>query len=188
MIFEKYKKVQKDLQKRLNIKNPSALPRIEKVIINAGIGKILGGIVPDKKQKVLDEIKNNITIVCGQAPILTSAKQSVSAFKLREGSPSGYKVTLRHIRMFDFLDRFFYTALPRTRDFAGIPEKSIDASGNLTIGVRECIVFPELNPEDIHYPFGVEIIIVTKAKKREDAVELYRALGLPISKEVNNRK
>ena len=121
-------------------------------------------------------------MISGQKPIITKARKSISGFKVKKGQPLGAKVTLRGKRMYDFLERLIYIALPRSRDFKGIDQKSLDKSGNLTIGIKEHVCFPEISLEKVKFIFGLEVTIVTNAKKREHALELFKLLGFPIKK------
>ena len=168
------KEVIPKMKERFGYKNNLAVPRILKVIVNTGTGKAL------KNEKMQEMIAKNLAKITGQKPIFTLAKKAISGFKTRKGMIIGLKVTLRGKRMYDFLDRLIKAALPRIRDFRGIPEKSIDKEGNLTIGVKEHIIFPEIAQEEIKILFGLEIAIVTNAKKREEAIELFKLLGFPI--------
>lgn len=151
-----------------------ALPKPEKVVVNIGLGRAL------KDEKFLEIALRDIALITGQKPKTTAAKKSIANFKIREGQIIGAVVTLRGRKMRDFIDRLVKIALPRTRDFRGIDAKSIDKSGNLTIGVKEHIVFPEIKGEEIRNIFGFEITIVAKAGNREDALSLYKSMGFPI--------
>ena len=154
--------------------NVMASPKIEKVIINIGLGRAL------KDEKFLEIALRDIALITGQKPKTTLAKKSIANFKIREGMVIGAVSTLRGQKMRDFVTRLVKIALPRTRDFRGIDAKSIDKSGNLTIGVKEHIVFPEIKGEEVRNIFGFEITIVVKAKKKEEALALYKTLGFPI--------
>ena len=154
--------------------NVMALPKIEKVIVNIGLGRAL------KDEKFLEIALRDMALITGQKPKTTLAKKSIANFKIREGDIIGAVVTLRGQKMRDFVDRLVKVALPRTRDFRGIDAKSIDKSGNLTIGVKEHIVFPEIKGEEVRNIFGFEITIVVKAKNKEEALVLYKTLGFPI--------
>lgn len=169
-----YQKIIPVLQKTLGIKNTMALPKVEKVVINSGVGRTI------KDEKFLDMIAKELAAITGQKPVLTKAKQSIANFKTREGMVVGVKVTLRGPRMYDFISRLVNIALPRTRDFRGLDSRAIDAGGNLTIGIKEHIVFPEISTEDIRNIFGFEATIVVRAKSKVQAMALYRALGFPI--------
>ena len=170
------KKIIPNLQKELKIKSVLALPEIKKVVVNIGLGRSL------KDEKFLEIATRDLALITGQKPKTTLAKKSIANFKTREGMVVGAMVTIRGRRMYDFIDRLINIALPRTRDFRGIDAKSIDKSGNLTIGVKEHIVFPEIKSEEVRNIFSFEITIVIKAKNREEALILYRALGFPIKK------
>ena len=151
-----------------------ALPKIEKVVVNIGLGRSL------KDEKFLEVALRDIALITGQKPKTTLAKKSIANFKIREGEIIGAVVTLRGQKMRDFIDRLVKIALPRTRDFRGIEAKSIDKNGNLTIGVKEHIVFPEIKGEEVRNIFGFEITMVAKAKNKEEALALYKTLGFPI--------
>ena len=173
--YENYKKkIIPTLQKELGVKNILALPKIEKVVINIGLGRAL------KDEKFLEVAMRDLALIAGQKPKTALAKKSIANFKIRKGQIIGAVVTLRGQRMHDFISRLINIALPRTRDFRGIDVKSLDKNGNLTIGVKEHIVFPEIKGEEVRNIFGFEITIVVKAKKKEEAVALYRAIGFPI--------
>lgn len=154
--------------------NVMALPKIEKVIVNIGLGRAL------TDEKFLEIALRDIALITGQKPKTTLAKKSIANFKIREGDIIGTMVTLRGQKMRDFVARLVKIALPRTRDFRGIDAKSIDKSGNLTIGVKEHIVFPEIKGEEVRNIFGFEITIVVKSKNKEEALALYKTLGFPI--------
>jgi large subunit ribosomal protein L5 len=178
---EKYQKeITPAMMEKFGYKSVMAVPEIKKVVINVGIGKILENVEPKKQESIIKDISSELALVCGQKPVVTRAKKAISGFKLKKGSPVGIKVTLRKNRMYDFLERLLNFALPRSRDFKGISQKSIDQGGNLTIGVKEHIVFPESKPEKAKIIFGVEVTVVPDAQKREEAVELYKLLGFPL--------
>jgi large subunit ribosomal protein L5 len=178
---EKYQKeVISLMMQKFGYKSIMAVPKIKKVVINIGIGKILENAEPKKKESIIKDISSDLALICGQKPVVTQAKRAISGFKLRKGAIVGIKATLRKDRMHDFLGRLINFALPRSRDFKGISQKSIDKKGNLTIGVKEHIVFPEVKPEKAKTIFGLEVTVVTDAKKREEAVELYKLLGFPL--------
>lgn len=171
------------MMSKFGYKNPMAAPSLEKVVVNTGLGKMLLGVSGDEGQKIRDAIAQDIAAICGQKPVFTRAKKSISSFKLRKGQIVGARVTLRRKRMYDFLERLIYITLPRCRDFHGIPLSSVDKSGNLTIGIKDHSVFPEILPEKVRYAFGVEITIVTTANTREEGIELLRLLGFPLRQE-----
>lgn len=182
MLKEKYyKEVIPKMKEKFNYKNDLAVPKIEKVVVNTGIGKILNNTDPSQREKVIEEIASDLAQITGQKPILTKSKKAISAFKIRKGTIIGEKVTLRRQRMYDFLDRLVNIVIPRMRDFQGISESSIDKDGNLTIGIREHIIFPEIQPEKTKRIFGLEITVVTNAKTREEAIELFYLLGFPLA-------
>jgi large subunit ribosomal protein L5 len=180
---EKYEKeaVPKMMQE-FGYKNKMAVPKIEKVVVNVGFGKMLGLKTPSEKQKIIEEIVSNLSLICGQKPVPTKAKKAISGFKLKRGEVIGAKVTLRKQRMYDFLERLIHIALPRSSDFHGIPLSSFDEKGNLTIGIRECTVFPEISPEKVKIIFPFEITIVTTAKSKEEGKRLLELMGFPLKK------
>jgi large subunit ribosomal protein L5 len=180
---EKYQKeVIPEMMKRFNYESKMAVPKIEKVVVNVGFGKMVSSKLPQERQKIIDAIVNDLSLICAQKPALTKAKKTISGFKVREGEIIGAKVTLRKQRMYDFLERLIHIALPRSRDFQGISISSFDEKGNLTIGIREHIAFPEVSPEKVKFIFPFEITIVTNAKSREEAIALFELLGFPIKK------
>ena len=164
------------IQKEFGYRAPLAAPRILKAVINVGTGKMR-----DKKDAV-ETVEQHLSLIAGQKPSSRPAKKAVASFKSRQGMIVGYTVTLRGGRMFDFLDRLVHFAIPRMRDFRGIPLKSVDKGGNLTVGIREHIVFPEMIGEDVRNIFGLEATIVTNAKTREEAIALFRLLRFPLQK------
>lgn len=183
-IEEKYKtKIIPKLKEISKKNNEFALPKIVKVVVNVGFGKLVGGKSKQERDKISEEIMHDLSIITGQKPILTKAKKSISAFKIRMGMPIGAKVTLRRKKMNDFLERLINIVLPRTRDFRGINLSCIDDSGNLNIGIKEQISFPEIAPENVKRIFGLEITVVTNAENRSEAIELFRLIGFPLKKE-----
>jgi large subunit ribosomal protein L5 len=177
---EKYKEeIISKMKEKFGYKNNLSVPKPEMVVVNVGFGKILQSVEPSQREKLIQDIFSDLASICGQKLILTRSKKSIATFKIRKGSPVGGKVTLRGGKMYDFLDRLINLALPRTRDFQGLKESSIDGRGNLTIGIKEHIVFPEIQPEQTKKIFGFEITIVTNAKKREEALELFKLMGFP---------
>lgn len=152
-----------------------AVPRIEKVVVNIGVGRL-------KDDKEREEVKKSIALITGQTPESRPARIAIASFKTRKGSLVGYRVTLRGKRMYDFLERFVYVAIPRMRDFRGLSETAIDEHGNMHVGVREHIVFPELIGEDIRRIFSLQVTIVTNAKSRERAEVLFTSLGFPLAR------
>ncbi len=167
------------LQKDLKIANPQAVPSLEKIILNVGVGKIVS-----RESKSLERIVEGMTLIGGQKPIITKARKAISGFKLREGSPVGVKITLRSKRMYDFIERLVKVILPRMRNFQGLSEKSIDQNYNLTIGLKDVAAFPELSHQKkIEYNFGLEITFVTKAKTHNETLLLFEKLGLIFKKD-----
>ncbi len=161
------------LVKRFAYKSILQAPRIEKVVINMGLGE------GKENPKILDAAVNDLSIITGQKPVITRARRSVASFKVREGMPIGCKLTLRGIRMYDFLDKFFNIALPRVRDFRGISPHSFDGRGNFTIGIKEQLIFPEIEYSQVERVLGMDITIVTSAGTDEEARELLTLMGLP---------
>ncbi len=168
------------MKKEFGYKNNLAVPRLQKIVINAGVGRLSQRA--NFEEKILPEIIKELSLITGQRPLKTVAKKSIAGFKIRAGQIIGLKTTLRRQRMYDFLERFNKITLPRVRDFRGINLKNINNMGNLTIGLKDYLVFSEINLEASKVDFGLEITIVSSAKKREEAIELYRQLGLPIKK------
>ena len=177
ILKERYEEIVPALKKALNIENVMDVPRIQKVVVNIGVGEAL------ENAKALEGAVNDLTQITGQKPIITRARKSIANFKLREGSPIGTKVTLRGRRMWPFLDRLVNVALPRVRDFRGISPDSFDGRGNYTLGLREQLVFPEIDYDKIDKVRGLEVSIVTTAKTDEEGLELLRMIGMPFRKE-----
>ena len=161
------------LQKEFGIDNIMAVPRIEKVNLNMGVGDAIQNI------KVLDDAVEEMGALAGQKPAITRAQKSIAAFKVRQGMPIGCRVTLRGQRMWEFLDRLITVALPRVRDFRGVPSRSFDGRGNYTLGIRDHLIFPEIDYNKIERPKGMNITIVTTAGNDERALYLLRELGMP---------
>ncbi|MCZ6701937.1 MAG: 50S ribosomal protein L5 [Ignavibacteria bacterium] len=181
-LLEYYKtNIVSNLMKTFNYKSIMQVPRLEKIVVNMGVG----GAVTDSK--LLDEAVKELEAITGQKASIRKARKSISNFKLREGINIGAKVTLRSNRMYEFLDRVVNIALPRVRDFRGLSDKSFDGRGNYTIGVKEQIIFPEINIDNINKIIGMDITFVTTAKTDNEAYELLRAFGVPfIKKEVKS--
>lgn len=178
---EKYnKEVVPQMMEKFGYKSIMAVPRIKKVTVNTGFGRLVAGKTSEEQKKIYTGILEDLTLICGQRPVLTEAKKSISGFKTRKGMPIGAMVTLRGRRMYDFLERVINIALPRSRDFRGIELKSFDKKGNLTAPIKEHIVFPEVLPEKIKTIFGFEITVVTTSKNREEGIELLKLMGFPI--------
>ena len=173
---EKYQKeVMPALTEKFGYKNVMQLPKVEKIIINMGVGEAVGN------PKALDSAVADLTAIAGQKPLLTRAKRSLAAWKLREGMPIGCKVTLRGTRMYQFLDKFMNVALPRVRDFRGVSDKAFDGRGNYAVGLKEQLIFPEIEYDKIDKIRGMNIVIVTTAKTDEEARELLKLMGMPFS-------
>lgn len=173
-LYKQYKEqIIPALNEKFKYKSIMQVPALQKVVINRGVGDAVG----DKK--LIDAAVEEITLISGQRPIITKAKQSISNFKLREEMPIGVKVTLRRSRMYEFLDRFINVALPRVRDFRGIPVKGFDGRGNFTMGIKEQIIFPEINVDKINRIDGMDITFVTSAPNDEEAFELLKLFGMP---------
>ncbi len=175
---ERYRKeIVPALMKELNLKNVMQVPRIRKVVINIGLGEALDN------PKALDAAVRDLSIITGQRPVVTKARKSIANFKLREGRAIGVKVTLRGERMWAFLDRLMNVALPRVRDFRGVSPNSFDGRGNYTLGLREQLIFPEIDYDKIDKVRGMEVTIVTSAQTDDEARALLRMLGMPFRKE-----
>ena len=173
---EKYEKeVIPALKEKFGYKNIMEVPRLEKVVINMGVG--------DAKEnpKAIDSAVEDLAAITGQKPVVTKAKKSIAAFKLRQGMPIGVKVTLRSEKMYHFLDKLFNINLPRVRDFKGVSPDSFDGRGNYTLGIREQVIFPEIDYDKIDRVRGMDITIVTTAKTDEEARELLKYLGMPFA-------
>ena len=161
------------LQKKFNYKNVMQVPRLEKVVVNVGVGEGISNV------KAIDATVGDLMKITGQRPVVTRAKRSIAAFKLRTGMPIGTKVTLRGRRMYEFTDRLLNVALPRVRDFRGVSSKSFDGRGNYTLGLKEQLIFPEVEYDKIDKIRGMNIVFVTSAKSDEEARELLHLLGMP---------
>lgn len=164
------------LTKEFGLTNPMAVPRVEKVSLNMGLGEAIQNI------KILDDAVQELAALAGQKPTITRAQKSIASFKLREGMPIGARVTLRGERMWDFLDRLITVALPRVRDFRGVPNRSFDGRGNYTLGIKEHTIFPEIDLNRVERVKGMNITIVTTAGNDERAKFLLRELGMPFAK------
>ena len=161
------------MREKFGYKNVMAAPKLEKAVVNVGVGRI-------REEKQHEAVRKALELITGQRPSPRPAKKAIAAFKARKGLVVGYRVTLRGWRMWDFLTRLITAAIPRQRDFRGILRTSFDAGGNLTIGFREHIVFPEMIGEDVPFIFGLEVTVVTSARKREEAIALLTLLGFPV--------
>ena len=163
------------MMEKFSYKNVMEVPRLEKIVINMGVGKA------KENAKILEAAVADLTLIAGQKPIITKAKKSVANFKLREDMPIGCKVTLRKAQMFQFADKLINIALPRVRDFRGISDKSFDGRGNYSIGIKEQLIFPEIEYDKVDAIRGMDIVFVTTAKTDEEARELLRFLGMPFA-------
>ncbi len=161
------------LQQKFGYKNVMQIPRLDKVVINMGVGEAISN------SKAIDSAVGDLTIISGQKPIVTRAKKSIAAFKLRTGMPVGTKVTLHGDRMYEFVDRLLNVALPRVRDFRGVSGKAFDGRGNYTVGIKEQLIFPEIEYDKIDKLRGMDIVFVTTAKSDEEAREMLRLFGMP---------
>lgn len=164
------------LTKELNIKNIMECPKLEKIIVNMGVGEATQNV------KIIDAAASDLMIITGQKPVIKKAKKSEAGFKLREGMPIGAKVTLRRERMFDFLDRLVNVVLPRVRDFEGVSANAFDGRGNYSLGLRDQLVFPEIEIDKVDKMFGMSITIVSSAKTDEEGRALLKAFGMPFKK------
>jgi large subunit ribosomal protein L5 len=162
------------MMKEFNWSNPNRVPRIEKICLNMGVGE------GSRNIKVLEDAMEDLTTIAGQKPLMTRARKSIAGFKLREGMPVGCFVTLRGMRMYDFLDKLISLALPRIRDFQGLSPNSFDGHGNYTLGITEQLVFPEVKYDDITAIRGLDVTVVTSAKNDEEALALLTKFGMPI--------
>ncbi|GGH74850.1 50S ribosomal protein L5 [Compostibacillus humi] len=174
---EKYQKeVVPSLMNKFNYKSVMQVPKVEKIVINMGVGDAV------QNSKALDSAVEELALISGQKPLITRAKKSIAGFRLREGMPIGAKVTLRGERMYDFLQKLIDVALPRVRDFRGVSKKAFDGRGNYTLGVKEQLIFPEINYDKVNKVRGMDIVIVTTSNTDEEARELLAELGMPFQK------
>jgi len=170
------KEVSPALMGKFNYKSVMQVPKIEKIVINMGVGDAV------QNAKALDNAVEELALITGQKPVVTRAKKSIAGFRLREGMPIGAKVTLRGERMYEFLDKLISVSLPRVRDFRGVSKKSFDGRGNYTLGIKEQLIFPEIDYDKVNKVRGMDIVIVTTAKTDEEARELLTLLGMPFQK------
>lgn len=167
------KKLKGELQTKLGLKNPNAVPTLQKIVINIGIGK------QNQDGKASKIAVDELTKITGQKPVISKAKKAIANFKLRQGMPVGVMVTLRQNHMYEFMDRLISVALPRVKDFKGISRKGFDEKGNYTLGLREHTIFPEIEIDKAEMIFGMNVTFVTKAKNKEQSLELLTGLGMP---------
>lgn len=173
-LAEKYDtKLREELKGKFGLKNIFEVPRLEKIVVNIGVGEAVSD------SKVINNAIEDLSLITGQKPVVTKAKKSIAGFKLRKGLSIGCKVTLRKKRMYEFLDRLVYIALPRVRDFKGLSKKSFDGHGNYSIGIKEQIIFPEINYDKVDKVRGMDITIITTTKNQEYAYELLKSFNLP---------
>ncbi|WP_302944636.1 50S ribosomal protein L5 [uncultured Veillonella sp.] len=176
-LFEQYNsEIKKSMQKKFQYGNVMEIPKLEKIVINIGVGDAVGNA------KALEAAVNDLTIIAGQKPVITKAKKSIANFKVREGMALGTKVTLRGERMYEFLDKLINAALPRVRDFRGISATAFDGRGNYALGLKEQLIFPEIEYDQVERVTGMDIIVVTSAKTDEEARELLTQFGMPFEK------
>lgn len=174
---EKYtSEIRQALQEKFQYKNVMEIPKLEKVVINIGVGDAVGNA------KALEAAVNDLTIIAGQKPVITKAKKSIANYKVREGMALGTKVTLRGERMYEFLDKLINVALPRVRDFRGVSATAFDGRGNYALGLKEQLIFPEIEYDQVERVTGMDIIVVTSAKTDEEARELLTLCGMPFEK------
>ena len=174
---ERYEnEISKSLMTKFNYSSVMQVPAMEKIVINIGVGDAVSN------SKLLDEAVEELTLIAGQKPVITRAKKSIAGFKLREGMPIGCKVTLRGEKMYEFLDKLINISLPRVRDFRGVPKNSFDGRGNYTLGIKEQLIFPEINFDKVNKLRGMDIVFVTTAKTDEEGRELLAQLGMPFAK------
>jgi large subunit ribosomal protein L5 len=166
-------RVRPNLMKEFGFDNPFRVPRLEKVVLNVGLGEA------PKQPKLLDSIVEELTLISGQKPLITRARKAISNFGIREGMPIGASVTLRGARMYEFVDRFVNAAVPRIRDFRGLPTRSFDGRGNYTLGIKEQMIFPEIEYDKVQKIHGMDIVFVTTTNKDNEAFALLRELGMP---------
>lgn len=176
-LMERYQNdVVKSLVEKFNYSSSMQAPKVEKIVLNIGVGDAVSN------SKLLDEAVNELTLITGQKPVITRAKKSIAGFKLREGAPIGCKATLRGERMYEFLDKLVNISLPRVRDFRGVSNNSFDGRGNYTLGIKEQLIFPEINFDKVNKLRGMDIVFVTTAKSDEEGRELLAQLGMPFKK------
>jgi large subunit ribosomal protein L5 len=166
-------RVRARLSEQFGYGNPMSVPRVEKVVLNVGLGEA------SRNAKLLESVVEEMTAIAGQKPVITRAKKSIANFNLREGMPVGVRVTLRRDHMYEFLDRLINVALPRTRDFRGLSTRSFDGRGNYTMGVKEQMIFPEIEYDKVEKVHGMDIILVTSTDKDDEALALLREMGMP---------
>jgi large subunit ribosomal protein L5 len=173
-LLDRYRnEITKELQRKLQRKNLLSLPRLQKIVLNMGVGEAL------QEKSRIEQAAEQLTLIAGQRALVTKARKAISSFRLRAGNEIGCKVTLRGRRMYEFLDRLISIALPRIRDFRGVNPKSFDGHGNYSLGLAEQLVFPEIDPDKVNFTQGMDITFVTSTNSDDEARELLRAFGMP---------
>lgn len=176
-LYKQYKdEISSNLMEQFEYDSVMAVPKLEKIVINSGVGEAV------ENEKRLETVSENIAKITGQKPVVTKSTKSISNFKIREGMPIGCKVTLRKKKMYEFLDRLINLALPRTRDFQGVPDKSFDGRGNYTLGITEHTIFPEINTDEVDNIHGMDVTFVTTAETDEEAYALLKEFGMPFQR------
>lgn len=176
-LYTQYKdEISSNLMEQFEYDSVMAVPKLEKIVINSGVGEAV------ENEKRLETVSENIAKITGQKPVVTKSTKSISNFKIREGMPIGCKVTLRKKKMYEFLDRLINLALPRTRDFQGVPDKSFDGRGNYTLGITEHTIFPEINTDEVDNIHGMDVTFVTTAETDEEAYALLKEFGMPFQR------
>ncbi len=177
-IKEKYnKEAISEMKKQFGFENDMQVPKIDKVVVNAGIGKFT------KDSALIEDVRKSIVAITGQKPVMMKARKSIAGFKIREGQEVGLKATLRGRRKWDFIEKLVGAAIPRVRDFQGIKESAVDADGNLNLGIKEHMIFPEIIPDQVKNVMGLQINITTTAKNKDEGLALFRTLGFPLKKD-----
>ncbi len=177
-LLERYRKeAVPSLMQKFGYKNRFQVPRIKKIVVNMGVG------AGAHDQKIIEEAQKNLAIITGQKPVVTKAKKAISNFKIRKGSSVGCMVTLRRARMYEFLDRLVNVAIPRIRDFKGLPANSFDGHGNYTFGLSEQLIFPEIDPDTVYKTLGMDITVNLTKTTKDAAYELLKYMGMPLKKE-----
>ncbi len=174
--------IAQELKQQLGLTNDMTIPRIEKITINVGAGRAL------QDKSYLDHVSETLQRITGQRPVITKARKSLATFKIREGMPIGAKVTLRGARMYDFLEKLVKVSLPRVRDFRGLSVKGFDRQGNYSVGIKEHLIFPEINADEVEKVHGLEVVITTTAKNKEEGYWLLKLLGFPFNDELKVKK
>jgi large subunit ribosomal protein L5 len=176
-LYTQYKdEIVDNMREQFEYDSVMAVPKLKKIVINSGVGEAV------ENEKRLDTVSDNLAKIAGQKPVITKSKKDISNFKIRKGMPIGCKVTLRKKKMYEFLDRLINLALPRTRDFQGVPDKSFDGRGNYNLGIKEHTIFPEINTEEVDTIHGLDVTFVTSAETDEEAYTLLKEFGMPFQR------